>query len=120
MLKLDRIDVRILALLQEHGRMSNLELAEAIGLSPAQCSRRHHRLEESGVIARYEARLRPAALGLHVIMDGLIQNWLLDPQAFDLEKSGRLTMDAYLAGLGFSLPAARAPRRAAPARAIPA
>ena len=64
--------------------------------------------------------LPTAALGLHVIMDGLIQNWLLDPLAFDLEKSGRHTMDAYLAGLGFSLPAARAPRRAALARAMPA
>jgi TetR/AcrR family acrAB operon transcriptional repressor len=64
--------------------------------------------------------LPTAALGLHVILDGLIQNWLLDPQAFDLEKSGRHTMDAYLAGLGFSFPAARAPRRAAPARAMPA
>ena len=64
--------------------------------------------------------LHTAALGLHVIMDGLIQNWLLDPQAFDLVKSGRHTMDAYLAGLGFSLPDARAPRHAAPARAMPA
>lgn len=64
--------------------------------------------------------LPTAALGLHVIMDGLIQNWLLDPLAFDLEKSGRHTMDAYLAGLGFSLPAARAPRRVASARAMPA
>ncbi len=64
--------------------------------------------------------LPTAALGLHVIMDGLIQNWLLDPLAFDLEKCGRQTMDAYLTGLGFSLPAARAPRRAAPQRAIPA
>ncbi len=64
--------------------------------------------------------LPTAALGLHVILDGLIQNWLLDPQAFDLEKSGRHTVDAYLAGLGFSLPAARAPRRAAPAREMPA
>ncbi|MDM7943922.1 MAG: TetR family transcriptional regulator [Hydrogenophaga sp.] len=61
-----------------------------------------------------------AALGLHVIVDGLIQNWLLDPQAFDLQKNGRHTVDAYLAGLGFSLPAARAPRRPAPARAMPA
>jgi DNA-binding Lrp family transcriptional regulator len=65
-MKLDRIDIRILHLLQENGRISNLELAEAIGLSPAQCSRRHHRLEEGGVIAGYEARLRPAALGLQV------------------------------------------------------
>ncbi|MGE0348526.1 TetR family transcriptional regulator [Hydrogenophaga sp.] len=58
-----------------------------------------------------------AALGLHVIIDGLIQNWLLDPEAFDLMSSGRHTVDAYLSGLGFTLPAARAPRRAAPARA---
>ncbi|HEX5738418.1 MAG TPA: TetR family transcriptional regulator, partial [Hydrogenophaga sp.] len=47
--------------------------------------------------------LPTAALGLHVIIDGLIQNWLLDPQAFDLEKSGRDTVDVYFAGLGFSL-----------------
>lgn len=56
--------------------------------------------------------LPTAALGLHVIMDGLIQNWLLDPLAFDLEKSGRHTMDAYLTGLGFTLPTPRAPQRA--------
>jgi TetR/AcrR family acrAB operon transcriptional repressor len=50
--------------------------------------------------------LSTAALGLHVMMDGLIQNWLLDPEAFDLVQSGRKTMDAYLAGLGFE-PSAR-------------
>lgn len=49
-----------------------------------------------------------AALGLHVIMDGLIQNWLLDPGAFDLVDSGRDTMDVYLAGLGFSVPTGEA------------
>ena len=55
-----------------------------------------------------------AAQGLHALISGLIQNWLLDPQAFDLEKSGRHTMDAYLGGLGFKLPTPRAltPRRA--------
>ena len=53
-----------------------------------------------------------AALGLHVIMDGLIQNWLLDPEAFDLVKSGRDTMDVFLGGLGFTLPASVAPKRA--------
>ncbi|MDP3252566.1 MAG: TetR family transcriptional regulator [Hydrogenophaga sp.] len=47
--------------------------------------------------------LSTAALGLHVMMDGLIQNWLLEPQAFDLVQSGRDTVDAYLAGLGFKL-----------------
>mgnify|MGYP006149920193 FL=1 len=42
-----------------------------------------------------------AALGLHVMVDGLIQNWLLDPGAFDLVTAGGQTMDAYLRGLGF-------------------
>ena len=42
-----------------------------------------------------------AALGLHALVDGLIQNWLLDPQAFELEQAGRCAVDVYLAGLGF-------------------
>lgn len=44
-----------------------------------------------------------AALGLHVIIDGLIQNWLLAPEAFDLETCGRDTVNVYFAGLGFDL-----------------
>lgn len=41
-----------------------------------------------------------AALGLHVMIYGLIQNWLLDPEAFDLVATGSQTFDTYLAGLG--------------------
>ncbi len=63
----DRIDRRILAFLQEHGRASNLEVAEAASLSPAQSHRRHRRLEEAGYIARYETRLNAARLGLGVV-----------------------------------------------------
>mgnify|MGYP003578351777 FL=1 len=66
-IEFDRIDRKILAFLQEHGRASNLELAEAAGLSPAQCHRRHRRLEEAGFIAGYETRLAPARLDLHVV-----------------------------------------------------
>ncbi|WP_213953841.1 MULTISPECIES: Lrp/AsnC family transcriptional regulator [unclassified Variovorax] len=66
-LEFDRIDRKILAFLQDHGRASNLELAEAAGLSPAQCHRRHKRLEEAGFIARYETRLTAAKLDLHVV-----------------------------------------------------
>lgn len=44
-----------------------------------------------------------AALGLHVMVDGLIQNWLLDPEAFDLVTAGAQTMDAYFKGLGFDV-----------------
>ena len=49
-------------------------------------------------------RLNPAAQaaqGLRALVDGLIQNWLLDASAFDLEKAGVKAVDAYLRGLGF-------------------
>ena len=46
--------------------------------------------------------VRPAAIGLHALIDGLMHNWLLDPKAFDLEVVGAQALDAYLAGL--SLP----------------
>jgi Lrp/AsnC family leucine-responsive transcriptional regulator len=65
-LKLDRIDRRILALMQTDGRISNLELAEKIGLSPTPCSRRVKRLEESGVIERHVTLLNQALLGLNI------------------------------------------------------
>ena len=44
-----------------------------------------------------------AAQGLHALIDGLIQNWLLDPQAFDLVQAGQCSMDIYLTGLGFHI-----------------
>jgi Lrp/AsnC family leucine-responsive transcriptional regulator len=66
-LDLDRIDRKILAFLQARGRASNLELAEAVGLSAAQCHRRHRRLEEQGFIAGYAARLDAVRLNLGVI-----------------------------------------------------
>jgi Lrp/AsnC family transcriptional regulator, leucine-responsive regulatory protein len=64
--ELDTIDLRMIAVLQAEGRISNLALAERIGLSPTPCSRRLKRLEESGVIAGYGARINPAALGLGI------------------------------------------------------
>ncbi|MGN1055861.1 MAG: Lrp/AsnC family transcriptional regulator [Comamonas sp.] len=72
---LDRIDRQILQHLQRHARATNVELAEAVQLSPAQCHRRHRRLEELGLIRAYEARLEPAQLGwsvtafIHVSME---------------------------------------------------
>jgi DNA-binding Lrp family transcriptional regulator len=64
---LDRTDRRLLAVLQENGRATNLELAEAIALSPAQTLRRHRRLEEMGVIKRYETRLDGDQMGFGVV-----------------------------------------------------
>lgn len=45
-----------------------------------------------------------AAVGLHALFDGLIRNWILGGGAFDLEKVGRVGTDAFLQGLGLSLP----------------
>ena len=63
-MKLDRIDRRILEHIQRNGRISNLELADAVGLSPTPCSRRVKRLEESGIIDRHVTLLNQSKLGL--------------------------------------------------------
>jgi Lrp/AsnC family transcriptional regulator, leucine-responsive regulatory protein len=63
--KLDSIDRAILAELQREGRLSNLELAQRIHLSPSACLRRVKSLEGSGVIAQYVAIVNPRAVGRH-------------------------------------------------------
>ena len=63
---LDRIDRKILAALQEDGRLPNNELAERVGLSPSPCLRRVKALEEAGVMARYVALVDPASVELPV------------------------------------------------------
>jgi Lrp/AsnC family leucine-responsive transcriptional regulator len=62
----DRIERRILEELQREGRMSNVVLAETLGLSESPCLRRVRALEESGVITGYRARLDQRRLGLQV------------------------------------------------------
>ncbi|HTU31319.1 MAG TPA: Lrp/AsnC family transcriptional regulator [Solirubrobacteraceae bacterium] len=57
------MDRRIVAELQRDGRLSNVELADRVGLTPAPCLRRVKRLENDGVILGYTARINPAALG---------------------------------------------------------
>ena len=56
-LRLDRLDLKILAALQESGRISNVELAAAVGLSATPCLQRVRRLEQAGYIRGYAARL---------------------------------------------------------------
>ncbi len=63
-LRLDAIDRRIVAALQRNARLTNVELAEDIGLSPSPCLRRVGMLERAGVIAGYHARLDRSAIGL--------------------------------------------------------
>ena len=59
----DAKDRQILTLLQAHGRLSNADLAEQVGLSASACHRRVKALEASGIIAGYVALLDEAALG---------------------------------------------------------
>ncbi len=67
MTPLDRTDVRILEALQTDGRLTNVDLAQRVGLSETPCLRRVRRLEETGVIGRYAAVLDPRAIGLGVL-----------------------------------------------------
>ena len=64
--KLDRIDRQILELLQSDGRMTNIELARRVGISPPPCLRRVRALEEAGLIRGYHADLAAEALGFGV------------------------------------------------------
>lgn len=66
-LTLDRTDRRILDELQKDGAISNLDLAEKVGLSPSPCSRRVKALQESGIIQKTVAILDQKALGLDLV-----------------------------------------------------
>jgi len=63
---MDKIDRKILTLLQANGHLTNQELASKIALSPSPCLRRVKQLEESGIIRQYVALLDPEKLGLQL------------------------------------------------------
>tara|TARA_R110000751_G_scaffold239277_3_gene339998 strand:- start:1267 stop:1743 length:477 start_codon:yes stop_codon:yes gene_type:complete len=67
MTKLDAVNAEILNLLQDDGRMSNAKLAEHLSMSETPCWRRLKRLEESGIIEGYQARLNRRKIGLGVM-----------------------------------------------------
>ena len=67
MIDVDGFDLKLLAALQDDGRLTNQQLADLAGLSASQCSRRRMRLEQDGVIAGYRADLDSEALGFNVI-----------------------------------------------------
>jgi DNA-binding Lrp family transcriptional regulator len=69
---LDATDLRILAELQDDGRMTNVELARRVGLSAPPCLRRVRRLEEAGVIRGYHAALDPASLDWEITFFAMI------------------------------------------------
>jgi DNA-binding Lrp family transcriptional regulator len=64
---LDQFDLKLLAALEADGRLTNAELGEKVGLSASQCSRRRIRLEETGIIEGYSARLNGSRLGIGLL-----------------------------------------------------
>ena len=64
---LDRIDRKILAVLQEEARIANVDLAERVSLSPTPCLERVKRLEKSGYILQYAAHLNPNKLNAGLV-----------------------------------------------------
>jgi len=84
---LDRIDRKILSILQQDGRMANLKLAERVALSPTAVLARVQRLTRDGFILGYEARLNPLRLGAGMLV---FVEVLLDrttPNVFDQFKA---------------------------------
>ena len=63
---LDSIDIKILNALQASARISNAELATSVNLSQTPCLRRLRKLEQSGLIEQYSARLNHSMLGINV------------------------------------------------------
>ena len=85
--QLDRIDLKILNVLQHDGRSSNLKLAETVALSPTAVLARVQRLTKAGYILGYEARLNPLKLGVGMMV---FVEVLLDrttPNVFDAFKA---------------------------------
>ena len=66
--KLDRIDIKILAQLQADSSMTNVQLAEAVGLSASPCLQRVKRLENAGYLQSYKAQINISKLMEHVIV----------------------------------------------------
>ena len=86
MADLDHIDDKILQILSGNGRISNLELAERVGLSPSACLRRTQELERRGVIAGYRAVINPAAVGksfVAYVAVGLNNHSKMSQEAFE-------------------------------------
>ena len=79
----DRTDLKILDLLQRHGRMSMTELGEQVGLSTSPCSERVKRLERQGLITGYHARVDPVALGKPLLVFMEITLSQKSPQIFE-------------------------------------
>lgn len=94
---LDRTDLRLLALLQRDGRATNADIAAQVNLSPSACLRRIQRLEATGVIAGYGARVDPKAVGLGLQAFVRVQLERHDPASVQLFGDGVRARDEVVA-----------------------
>lgn len=103
--EIDKIDRRILRVLQADGRISNLKLAEAVHLSPTAVLERVRRLQRDGYILGYEARLDPGKLGagllvfIEVLLDRTVHDVMDDFKA--AVQSRPEILEAHLVAGGF-------------------
>lgn len=98
--KLDSVDKKILSTLQEDGRITNVDLAEKVGITAPPCLRRVRALEEAGYIEGYHAELNNKSLGYTItafVLVGLNSNSESDLSAFEEKvKSWPLVRECYL------------------------
>ncbi|MCL4154060.1 UNVERIFIED_CONTAM: hypothetical protein GTU68_047620 [Idotea baltica] len=99
-IKLDDIDQKILQVLQEEGRITNVNLAQKVGITAPPCLRRVRALEEAGYIRGYHADLNPEKLGFDLVvfaMVGLHSQAEIDLQAFEKLVGGwPMVREAYM------------------------
>jgi DNA-binding Lrp family transcriptional regulator len=69
---MDSIDLKLLALLQENGRMTNVELAQKVGLTAPPCLRRIRALEQSGIIRAYHAEIDASKMGFSITVFAMV------------------------------------------------
>jgi Lrp/AsnC family transcriptional regulator, leucine-responsive regulatory protein len=89
---LDRIDLHILSILQDDGRIVMKDLAERVGLSLTPCIERVKRMERDGVIAGYHARVAPRMLGLQILVFVEITLRQKSEQAFERFRRAMLAL----------------------------
>jgi Lrp/AsnC family transcriptional regulator, leucine-responsive regulatory protein len=96
----DRIDLKILRALQKDGRISNAELAHAVGVSPATCHRRTQRLLEEGYVTKIQAMIDPRKVNRGaLVMVGVVLDRSTPESFADFEKAAaklKFVLDCHL------------------------
>ncbi len=85
--KMDKTDVKILKILQENSKITNLDLSKMIGLSPAPTLERVKKLEQSEILSSYHAYVNPQAVGLNVM------TYVLDSIAWEKENANNIFLE---------------------------